>query len=41
VPTFWIDYVYIDPDLRERAGRWLDNNRSRIIPAANTGGEEV
>ncbi len=34
VPTFAVDYVYVDPSLREEARKWLDDNRDSIIPQA-------
>lgn len=41
VPTFSIDYVFIRPDLREQAERWLSENLDRVIPAARSGAEEA
>jgi HD superfamily phosphohydrolase len=40
VPTFSVDYVYIDPELRDKAERWLNENRDALIPAVNAGGEK-
>ncbi len=31
VPTFAVDSVYVDPDRREEARKWLEANRDRII----------
>lgn len=32
IPTFSVDYVFIDPHMRDNAARWLSDNRDRIIP---------
>lgn len=31
VPTFAVDYVYVDPERSDEAARWLEENRDRII----------
>ena len=38
IPTFSVDYVFIDPDLRDKATRWLSDNRDQIIAAPETPG---
>lgn len=37
VPTFSVDYVFVSPDLRETAKRWLENHRSTVIPGIGAG----
>jgi HD superfamily phosphohydrolase len=32
IPTFAVDYVYVDPTLREDAEKWLRDHRDSIIP---------
>ena len=41
IPTFGVDYVFIDPSLREKAKDWLKQNRERIIPANGGTGDGV
>jgi hypothetical protein len=40
VPTFALDCVYVDPNLREEARKWLEDNRDSIIPPAAEEAEE-
>ena len=37
-PIFSVDRVFIDPTVREKAKRWLDEKRDDIIPAVPTEG---
>jgi len=39
VPTFSVDHVYINPEVRDRAERWLNDHRDAVIPTVNTGSE--
>jgi len=34
VPVFAIDLIFVQPELRDVAGKWVDENRDTIIPAA-------
>jgi hypothetical protein len=38
IPVVAFEYVFISPEVRERAEEWLENNRERIIRLY---GEEV
>lgn len=40
VPTFRVDYVFVDPDLREEAGRWLRREKMNIIRNGPIAAEE-
>ncbi|MFP3940558.1 MAG: HD domain-containing protein [Thermoanaerobaculia bacterium] len=41
IPPVAVDFVFVEPRIREEALRWLDENRDKIIRADNDGEEEA